>query len=154
YNYTHTPPFSIQSLNHCCTTPLPSRGTGNFTNEPLFVGLIAGDYHLQSNSPCINSGRNSQAPGQFDFDLAPRIVGANVDVGAFEFQSPESTLPYAWLQQYGLPTDGSVDYIDSDSDGMNNWQESLAGTSPIDSASALRLLPPAVNASNIVVSWQ
>ncbi len=122
--------YSGLPVNFCCTTPQPSGGFGNFTNAPLLVDLGGGDLHLQSNSPCINAGRNACVSIATDLDRQPRISGGTVDVGAYEFQLPLSVISYAWLQSYGLPTDGTADYLDSDSDGMNNWQEWIAGTMP------------------------
>jgi len=81
-------------------------------------------------------------------------VGDTVDVGAFEFQSPQSAISYAWLQQYGLPTDGSADLTDSDGDGLNNWQEWRCLTDPTNELSVLRLLSPSPNGTNVIVTWQ
>jgi hypothetical protein len=140
---------------YTCTTPMPTNGIGNITNAPLFVdtnGWI--NLRLQTNSPCINSGRNADAPVGSDLDGNPRIAGGTVDLGAYEFQSPTSVISYAWLQQYGLSTDGSADYADSDGDSMNNWQEWIAGTNPTNGASALRLVSPSPGPSGTVVTWQ
>src|SRR5262245_56711953 len=137
-----------------CTTPLPTNGIGNITNAPLFVDAAAGNLRLQSNSPCINAGRNASAPAGLDLDGNLRIAGGTVDIGAYEFQSPQSTLSYAWLQQYGLPTDGSADFADPDGDGHNNWQEWRAWTDPTNSASALRLLSPLSRTNGLLVPWR
>jgi hypothetical protein len=142
------------SLTNCCTTPLPTSGVRNFTNAPLFINPANGDFRLQSNSPCINAGSNFFVATATDLDGNPRISGATVDSGVYEFQKPASVISYAWLLQYGLPTDGSADFIDTDGDGMNNWQEWRAGTDPTDPRSALRMLHAAPNAPGLLVSWQ
>ncbi|HEY5043880.1 MAG TPA: choice-of-anchor Q domain-containing protein [Verrucomicrobiae bacterium] len=133
--------------------PLPS-GIGNITNEPVFMDMANGNYRLQSNSPCINSGNNSYISVTNDLDGNPRIVGGTVDIGAYEYQTPSSILSYAWAQQFDLPTDGSADTLDSDGDGMNNWQEWKAGTIPTNAASVLKLASPSNSVSGVTVTWQ
>jgi hypothetical protein len=141
-------------LNHCCTTPMPTNGVGNITNAPLFVDYPGGNLRLQSNSPCINAGRNAYAPVPTDLDGLPRIVSGTVDIGAYEFQGPGSTISYAWLQQYGLPTDGSADATDPDADGRNTWQEWRCLTDPTNALSVLRLLSASPAGTNVTVTWQ
>jgi hypothetical protein len=142
------------SFNHCCTWPLPTSGVGNITNEPAFVDLEGGNLRLQPNSPCINAGNNAYSSGTTDLDGNPRIVGGTVDIGAYEFQTPASLLSYAWAQQYGLPTDGSADFTDNDTDLLNNWQEWRAGTIPTNALSVLRLLTPISDGANLTVTWE
>jgi hypothetical protein len=151
--------FSDDNLSYCCTTPLPPGppgGAGNITNDPAFVNPAGGDFHLQSNSPCINSGNNACVTTSTDLDGNPRIVGGTVDIGAYEYQTPTSVISYAWLQQYGLPTDGSVDYADLDGTAFNVYQDWIAGLNPTNPASVLALLMPVStnNPAGLVVSWQ
>ena len=141
------------TLSWCCT-PSYSGVLGNITNVPAFVNQAGGDYRLQSNSPCINAGNNSCVTNGTDLDGNPRIVGGTVDIGAYEFQSPRSIISYAWLQQYGLPMDGSADYADTDGDGMNTWQEWMAGTDPTCPSSVLRILALSNTVAGTTVLWQ
>jgi hypothetical protein len=139
YNSGSEPNYDPSStLNYCCTTPLPG-GIGNITNTPLFVDYAGGNLRLQSDSPCINSGDNAYVVGTTDLDGNPRIVGGTVDIGAYEYQTPTSILSYAWLQQYGLPTDGSADYADTDGTGQNNLFKWVAGLDPTNPASVFVL---------------
>ncbi len=156
-------------LNYCCTVPLSTNGLGNITGPPQFADYANGNLRLQSESPCINSGNNAGLVHQeydsdhdawlwvtnrFDLDGNPRIVSGTVDIGAYEFQGNGSLISYAWLHQFGLATDGSEDFIDSDQDGLNNWQEWVCGTCPTNPASALWLLSATPNNTDVAVTWQ
>lgn len=150
-------------FTNCCTTPMPTNyvttfssmsAVDTFTNDPVFVNPAAGDYHLQPSSPCINSGKNSYVTASTDLDGNPRIKGGTVDIGAYEFQSPTSTISYAWLQQYGLPVDGTADLADTDHDGMNNWREWICGTDPTNSFSVLKMFAPSNTPLGLALSWQ
>jgi hypothetical protein len=148
-----SPNFTPSSILNTCTLPLPPLvGGNNITNAPLFVDQAAGNFHLQTSSPCINAGYNGFVLGNTDLDGNPRIAGGIVDMGAYEFQNPTSVLPYAWLQQFGLPIDGSVDFVDTDADGLNNWQEWRALTDPTNAASVLKLAVSQTEAG-ILLQW-
>ena len=133
-----------------------SGGINTVTNDPRFVDLLNGDFHLRSDSPCINAGQNSYVTNSTDFDGHPRRAGGTVDIGAYELQNPQSVISYGWLQNHGLPTDGSADYADADGDGMNNWQEWVTNTDPTNSLSYLHMLAPDAtnNAAGVTIHWQ
>jgi predicted outer membrane repeat protein len=86
-------PYVPMLLNFCCTSPMPTNGIGNITNDPAFVDLAGGDFHLLPSSPCVNTGNNSYVTNNFDLDGNPRIFGGVVDMGAFELQSAPAFIP-------------------------------------------------------------
>ncbi len=146
--------YQAASFNYSCTTPLPPFSAANFDNPPLFVDPASGNFRLQSNSPCINTGNNTYVAGGADLDGRPRVVGGSVDMGAYEFQPGVSGHFIAWLQQYGLLTDGSADTADPDGDRLNNWQEWRAGTDPTNAQSVLRVLTPPPAGADSRVRWE
>jgi hypothetical protein len=80
------------TFQNSCTWPDPG-GVGNITNDPQFVDAAAGDYRLQSNSPCINTGINQDwMIGATDLDGNPRLCG-RVDMGAYEYRRRPSYRP-------------------------------------------------------------
>lgn len=83
---------SDSTLNYSCTTPMPSNGIGNITIPPFFVNLAAGDFHLRTNSPCINNGNNDYVTTTNDLDGNPRVLAGTVDIGAYEFQGPVAAI--------------------------------------------------------------
>jgi predicted outer membrane repeat protein len=76
-------------------------GEGNIDADPLFVGAAGGDLRLQAGSPCVDTGLTSALPADafdldgdgdtgepipYDLDGNDRVVGAAVDMGAYEIQ--------------------------------------------------------------------
>ncbi len=70
-------------------------GVGNINENPRFVRpgfwetedlWIDGDYHLLSNSSCIDTGDPDHVTGpeETDLDGNPRVMGGRIDMGAFE----------------------------------------------------------------------
>jgi hypothetical protein len=89
-------------------------------------------------------------------DGNPRTVSGTVDMGAYEYDGPGSVISYAWLQQYGLQTDGSVDHADLDGTGFTVYQDWVAGLNPTNALSVLALLPPGPsnNPAGLVIRWE
>jgi len=72
-------------------------GEGNIDADPCFVApgywdangvWVDGDYHLLTDSPCIDAGDPNYTPNpnETDLDGNPRLVGPTIDMGAYEAQ--------------------------------------------------------------------
>jgi serine protease len=102
-NWPLTPTISYNNVwdnitkNYVGILPDPTGTDGNISVNPMFVDPSNGDYHLQTDSPCIDAGdpdsENFLDFPDTDLDGNPRIidgdsiVGAVVDMGAFEYLS-------------------------------------------------------------------
>jgi hypothetical protein len=62
-------------------------GGHNLDGPPLFADGASGNLRLTADSPAIDAGDNGALPAGLmtDLDGQPRIVGATVDLGAYEF---------------------------------------------------------------------
>ena len=82
--------------NNAALAAIILAGPGMKTNSPLFVDQVAGDFHLQPASPCIDTGHPS-APLDPD--------GSRTDMGFYTFLAPPPTL--GLIQRVGT---GSVQF--------------------------------------------
>jgi hypothetical protein len=142
-------------------------GVSNFDTDPCFIDMgywdsngtpvdanddiwFEGDYHLLSNSPCIDSGDPNYVLGNEDVDIDGhvRVVGSRLDMGADEFYYVGdfdlrgsvnlldfAILASAWLTISGdtewnaacdisIPPDDLINVFDA-SVFMENWLEDL-----------------------------
>jgi len=67
-------------------------GSDYLEGNPLFANPSVADFHLQEDSPAIDSGSSIDVPSD-DFDGNPRPQGAGYDVGAFEFMGTGVDVP-------------------------------------------------------------
>ncbi len=118
-------------LAHCCIQGLDEyAGNGNIDHNPI---LTADGIHLQSESPCIDSGDPSgDYADQRDVDGEVRLSGSAVDMGAEEFIDTDGDeLPDWWeLYYYDSASIASPD-DDPDQDGRDNLFEYVERKNPL-----------------------
>jgi hypothetical protein len=81
--------FAGGAAAYSCLTPLSVALEGNMDADPLFLRPEEGNYRLQTNSPCVNTGTNLPwVHGAQDLDGKPRVLGGRADIGAYETPRP------------------------------------------------------------------
>ena len=111
----------------------------NITSDPMFVNAGGGDLHIQPASPCVDAGdNNAPALPSVDMDGEIRIIGGVVDIGADEYNPPNTspvintfnanpssgyaplTVTFSW-DVSDADGDPLVCYLDIDNDGINDY---------------------------------
>lgn len=93
---------SETNMTYSCSPSLTHNpaGTGNITNNPLFVVIGEGfgltnrytDGHLSAESPCRNAGSpDPELAATLDLDGRPRVSGGRVDMGCYEIPPQKGT---------------------------------------------------------------
>ncbi|MBN1392762.1 MAG: right-handed parallel beta-helix repeat-containing protein [Sedimentisphaerales bacterium] len=103
-------------------------GTGNISSNPCFVNPDGNDFHLASNSPCIDSGDpEGSYAGQSDIDGDERVIIIYADMGADE-TTPPNTHWWKLDETSGTTAYDSVGNSDGGFNGDDpNWGPGLIG---------------------------
>ena len=80
---------------------------GYFGDDPMFVDMANGDFHLRMGSPCINTGISLWGVFSTDFDGNPRPVRGANDIGPYEYQPTNETqtitapvpVEFSWIDE-------------------------------------------------------
>ncbi len=91
YHQTGTVTTGGYVYSNCCVAPLPVQQVDCLAEDPLFADPAAGNYRLQRDSPCVNSGLNQPwMAGDLELDNHHRLDRFNrlVDRGAYEYVFP------------------------------------------------------------------
>ncbi len=118
---------------YSCIQDWTGGGEGNTNLSPLFVDPAGDDYHLQSDSPCVNKGVNYYwaAWPQRDLNGNCRLEGERVDMGCYEYDSfVDSDGDLLEDDDEGDAATDPAD-TDTDDDGLRDGLELLRGTDPL-----------------------
>jgi hypothetical protein len=85
-----------------------SAGATEIESDPLFADAAGGDYHLQSNSPAIDSGIDALGTVDDDLDGTARPMGLTWDMGCYEF---------ALIGHWQFDEGAGIDAFDSSGNG-------------------------------------
>ncbi|MEZ6194992.1 MAG: right-handed parallel beta-helix repeat-containing protein [Planctomycetota bacterium] len=83
------PPSIASATYEFCCVEGGAIGPGNFDLDPLFVDVVAGDFHLDPLSPCVDAGSNalfssSSIPPRDGLDKDLRPLFGTTDIGVDE----------------------------------------------------------------------
>ena len=91
----------------------------NIQDNPLFVNYAAGDYHLQSTSPCIDAGTTPDATTDYDGNTIP--YGSAPDIGAYEYTGSVNPPNVVAGFSYTVACDGTVTFTDLSTGNPASW---------------------------------
>ncbi|WP_418509689.1 FG-GAP-like repeat-containing protein [Corallibacter sp.] len=74
------------NTTHCIINNIYNTNS-NSSNDPLFVDALNKNFRVSETSSAIDSGLSTHNNSTFDLDGNERIIGSNIDRGAYEFDS-------------------------------------------------------------------
>jgi hypothetical protein len=111
---------------------------GNISQDPLFVDAENNNYHLQMDSPCVNTGDPGIAPaaGEADIDGEYRTYAYRIDIGADEYVGYVRPVAYAGPDQHvdipqPITLDGGGSFF-YDPNGTMEFSWEQVGGSPVE----------------------
>ena len=89
-------------------------GTGNIDDDPLFMDAPAGNFRLQTGSPCIDTGTSTSSVTLpvTDIEGTSRPTGVSHDMGVFEYAAGQDINVSTTSVDFGTVTIGSTDSRD------------------------------------------
>lgn len=92
---------NVEFTYSCVSTGMT--GTGNITQNPLFVDIVHNDYHLQEQSPCIDTG-DPESPSDPDgtrADMGALYYHQSANIGSY--QTNKQPITHILLSNYPNP---------------------------------------------------
>ncbi len=146
----------------------PNDGGDGWADDPATPGIDEGanddfgDLHLQSSSPCINTGFPNflGVSNSTDMDGQPRIIGTRIDMGIDEFEPMlVVTRPQGdevWIQnsthQINWTSHGIAGTVDISYSGNSGADWTPVENNVADTGCYIWQLPPAVDSNQCLVS--
>ena len=118
---------------YCCIQGWAVGGIGNIPFDPKFVDLLNKNFHLQTNSPCVNAGNKHYLFGNYiaDIDGECRLIDNQLDMGSDEVNSSPDNDGDLLADNSEVNYQTDPNNPDTDSDGLIDGVEILRGTNPI-----------------------
>ena len=125
--------YSRIDIRNSCSAYVNNGLFGNITNNPVFVDFDNGNYRLQTNSPCIDTGLKYLDRMEIDADGNTRVIGTQIDMGAYEYQysSMIDSDGDGLFDEYEFQNGLNPFLVDTDSDGFDDGFEIELGMNPL-----------------------
>jgi parallel beta-helix repeat protein len=135
--FSHNDVFSNSAGDY--SNYVPPDTLGNLGLDPAFMALSGADFRLQANSPCVDAGDDTAVnSGETDLDGKSRIMGAHVDIGAYEYDN--TPVPYTLPElMAALKISGGLVAVPPNDMGRLNVVASGSSDGLVDVRDAVRL---------------